>query len=305
MAKNNTLRYLIPIILCTLAIIGLLVCNEWVSYQQCKVYQSYNREVSFLTKYPNSKYSADVRKCLKKHEKQYVDENLNGLKAPSYISDYLIEKYQSAYEKYNAFFPDGELRPQAYRFILDIREESDYRKLIESYDVSDEEYQAYLEKYPNTSHLKEIEYKRATAAYKNYSLKNGSQPYSKYYGYNSTSGGSSIVINSSSNHDCVVTVKYNNSDGKVAGHVYVHRGESAEINLPSGRTYQVFFYSGTGWYPDKEMPKGVKGGFLQNESFSCDDKPYTLSYGEYMTYTLTPVTNGNFTPKTTNQNNFF
>lgn len=305
MAKNNTLRYLIPISLCSLAIIGLLVCNEWVSYQQCKVYQSYNRGVTFLTKYSNSKYASNVRNYLKKHEKEFVNENLNGLNVPSYLSDYLIDRYQSAYEKYKTFFPNGNLRAEASRFILDIREESDYRELIESSDVSDAEFQAYLEKYPNTSHLKEIEYKRATIAYQNYSLKNGSQPYSSYYGYNNSSGGSSIVIKSSSNYDCVVTVKYNNSEGKVAGHVYVHRGETAEIHLTSGRTYQVFFYSGTGWYPDKEMPKGVKGGFLHNESFSCDDKPYTLSYGEYMTYTLTPVTNGNFTPKTTNQNSFF
>ena len=305
MSKDNTRRLLITIFICSLALIGVLAMNEWFAYQHCKLYQSYEREISYLTKYPEGKYSSEVRNLFARYEKKYINENLYGLEMPSGVTNRMIEGYLSSYERYSSFFPEGDLRNQVDQFIQDLIEEQDFQKLMSSMGLEKEDFRAYYEKYPNTSHVKELEYKQATVPYENYSLANGSQPYSSYYGYNSTSGGCSIVIKSSSNHDCVVTVKYNNSDGDVAGHVYVRRGQSAEILLPSGKTYQVFFYSGTGWYPEKEMSKDVKGGFINDESFSYDDTPFSLSYGEYVTYTLTPVSNGNFTPRAANQNDYF
>lgn len=305
MEKKGHIKYITPIIIGVVFIITLLVCDEWLSYQHCKLYDSYERELSFLTHYPNSAYSPEIKGLIRKYEKKYVDSKFNELKIPTYIYDSNIQEYLSLYRDYISFFPNGKLKDQVDEFINETQEEYDFRKINKVGHISIEDCDAFLEKYPNSSRVSKVEYLKATVTYKDNSLTNGSQPYSRYYGSNNRSGGSRVIIKSSSNHDCIVTVKYGNADGIVAGHVYVRRGDRAEIPLPSGRTYQVFFYSGEGWYPYKEMPKDIFGGFLFNESFSYDKTAFYLDYGESMEYTLTPTTNGNFTPSSTNQNNFF
>ena len=134
--------------------------------------------------------------------------------------------------------------------------------------------------------------------YRNNQLSTGAKPWAKYYG--SGSGGSSwITVNASSSSDVVVVVKYNNSNGRVANHAYVRKGGRHTMSLPSGYRYQVFFYAGNGWYPDKQMKGDVKGGFLSG-SWTKDDTPYVLEYGEEMTYTLTATVNGNFSTSGSN-----
>jgi len=305
MKNGGHIKYIIPILIGLAGVIAFLFNDEWVSYQHCKIYDSYERELSFLTHYPKSQYAPEVRELIKKNEKTFVDRNFNALKMPSYLYDSNVNEYLSSYDEYLSIFPDGQLKGQVNHFINDIKDERDFKKVGRIGHVSVKACDAYFEKHPYGLHVDEVVYLKATVTYKENSLRNGSQPYSIYYGSNVRSGGCRVVIKSSSNHDCIVTVKYNDADGRVAGHVYVRRGDRAEIPLPSGRTYQVFFYSGEGWYPDKEMPKNVRGGFLFNEDFSYDKTAFYLDYGESMEYTLTPTTNGNFTPSDTDQNSFF
>ncbi|MBQ6436939.1 MAG: hypothetical protein IJK20_00605 [Bacteroidales bacterium] len=303
--QRKYIKYLVPIAIASIAIIVLLLCNEWVSFHHCKLYNSYSREMTFLTKYPDSKYRAEVCQLIQKHEKEYVNEAFDNFRPLTYTSEIMTEKYESAYKQYVSLFPNGELKDKVAEYVSRSREECDFRKIKDTAQPSDQMLSDFLSKYPDSKHASEVRNIKATAIFRNNSLENGSQPYAQYYGYNDRYGGSAVEIKSSSNHDCVVTVKYNNVNGNVAGHVYVRRGQTAVITLPPNNKYQVFFYSGLGWYPDKEMPKGIRGGFLTDESYSCDATPFTLEYGESMTYTLTPVRNGNFKPSTTNSENFF
>lgn len=136
--------------------------------------------------------------------------------------------------------------------------------------------------------------------YRNYQLSTGAKPWAKYYG--SGAGGNSLItVKASSSSDVVVVVKYNNSSGRVANHAYIRKGGRHTLSLPSGYRYQVFFYTGNGWYPDKDMKGEVKGGFLSG-SWSKDGTPYVLDYGEEVTYTLTATVNGNFSTSGSSEN---
>ena len=99
----------------------------------------------------------------------------------------------------------------------------------------------------------------------------------------------------------MVIVKYGNSHGSVANHAYIRKGERYTLYLPSGNKYQVFFYIGNGWYPDKQMKGNIIGGFL-DETWSKDGSPYMLNYGEEMSYELTAVINGNFSTSISSEN---
>ena len=136
--------------------------------------------------------------------------------------------------------------------------------------------------------------------YKTNQLRTGAKPWAKYYGSGSE-GGAAVRVNASSSSDVVVVVKYNNSNGRVVNHAYIRKGGSYTLSLPSGNRYQVFFYNGNGWYPDKQMNETVKGGFLSG-SWSKDGTPYVLDYGEIMTYTLTATVGGNFSTSGSNAN---
>lgn len=127
--------------------------------------------------------------------------------------------------------------------------------------------------------------------YTGYSLPHGSLPYESYYGSNSSYGHSTITVQASNNSDLVVIIKEDNSEGRVINHAYLKAGGSYSFSMPNG-TYQVFFYSGKDWYPEKEMKGGIKGGFLTNEQFS-KDSPQTLNYSE-LTYSLVKRKYGNF-----------
>ena len=136
--------------------------------------------------------------------------------------------------------------------------------------------------------------------YRTNQLRTGAKPWAKYYGSGSE-GGSAVKVNASSTSDVIVVIKYNNSNGRVVNHAYIRKGGSYTLSLPSGNRYQVFFYNGNGWYPDKQMNETVKGGFL-NGSWSKDGTPYVLDYGEIVTYTLTASVGGNFSTSGSNAN---
>ena len=141
--------------------------------------------------------------------------------------------------------------------------------------------------------------------YANYSLPHGSLPYQRYYGGNSSCysyGCSAISVRAANNSDVVVIIKAQNADGRVVGHAYLRAGNSYTFELPNG-TYQTFFYYGKGWYPEKNMKGGVKGGFLSDEVYSKDN-PQTLIDQE-LTYSLVLQQHGNFHTKSSSSSEVF
>lgn len=118
----------------------------------------------------------------------------------------------------------------------------------------------------------------------------GEKPYSNSSLYGNDSQ-ITITTASQSNCDLVAIVKHN---GVIVRNAYINAGDSHTFHVPNG-TYQVFFYAGKGWNPQKPMPNSLTGGFVTNESYS-KDSPMTLDY-ESITYELYPQVNGNFSTK--------
>lgn len=191
-------------------------------------------------------------------------------------------------------------------------------------------YEAFIAKYPSSSHVadarerinvareeqriaaevarKEAEQRRLINQYGDNSLSNGSQPYAQWYGSNSYyddyTPHSEIQVQAPYNSDVIAIVRYNNHNGRVAGHKYIKAGRSATIYLRNGAYYQTFFYYGKGWYPGKEMKNGIKGGFVKDEAYSKDGSPSYLD-NNVLTYELTITQNGNFSTSSSNENEIF
>ena len=135
--------------------------------------------------------------------------------------------------------------------------------------------------------------------YYNNSLNTGASPYSSH-GVSATDE-SQISVSTSANSNCDVVVIIKRG-GEIARNAYINAGGSHTFNIPNG-TYQVFFYGGKGWNPNKVMPNGLKGGFVANESYS-KDSPVTLNYQE-LTYELIPQSNGNFNTQQSSASEIF
>lgn len=134
--------------------------------------------------------------------------------------------------------------------------------------------------------------------YFNNSLSTGDVPYSTNRAYGSDS---QITIRTSANSYCDV-VAIVKSYGEICADAYIAAGDSYTFNLPNGQ-YQVFFYGGKGWNPNKQMAGGRQGGFVANESYS-KDSPVNLDNQE-LEYSLIPQPNGNFTTEQSNPNEVF
>jgi len=139
------------------------------------------------------------------------------------------------------------------------------------------------------------------------SLSTGSMPYSSCYGSSNSCGGwgcSQIKVITGGSGDVLVSIK--NNSGRVVRHAYIKGGYSYTFNVPDG-SYQVFFYSGTGWNPNKQMPSSscsyLKGGFVSNESVTKDN--YINLYSQIMTYELILQQQGNFSTKPSSKNEAF
>lgn len=147
------------------------------------------------------------------------------------------------------------------------------------------------------------------STYGSNSLNNGSQPYESFYGknhhYSSNEPHAEVRVKAAYDSDVIVIIRYDNQNGRVAGHTYVRAGQTATIQLPGGHHYQTFFYYGRGWYPDKPMKNGVKGGFLEDEAYSKDGSTTLLQDNEILTFELTPVQNGNFSTSQSNESEIF
>lgn len=139
------------------------------------------------------------------------------------------------------------------------------------------------------------------------SLRTGSMPYANCYGSDNSCNGwrcSEIRVINGEGEDVVVLVK--DSKHIVVRHAYIKNRESFTFNVPDG-SYQVFFYSGNGWNPHKEMPSpscsSLKGGFVSRENVTKDD-PVSLS-SQILTYELIRQRFGNFDPKKSSINEAF
>lgn len=134
--------------------------------------------------------------------------------------------------------------------------------------------------------------------YINNSLSTGATP---YQGNSVRGNDSKISVRTSSDttSDVVVIIK---SNGTIVRNAYIVAGGTYSFNLPNG-TYQVFFYGGKGWNPNKDMEDGQFGGFVANESYSKDD-PVTLEYQE-LEYELILRADGNFSTKPSDKSEIF
>lgn len=254
----------------------------------------------FIENYPESFRVKEVTKKIKSIEDDFYR---------NYVNLSVSKLTRSRLNEYLSSFPDGRYVSQARAKLRDLNDEDAYSRASSS--NTKYAWQQYLSSYPKGLHagharsrIKEIE---EMEYYENYSLSNGSQPYSSYYGYNHSYdyGCATVRVNAPYNSDLVVVVRYNNSNGRVAGHKYIRKGCTGEIYLPSEKRYQVFFYYGRGWYPKKVMASGVKGGFLNDEVYSKDGNSRYFDWGEGIEYTLTLQANGNFSTSGSNANEFF
>ena len=112
---------------------------------------------------------------------------------------------------------------------------------------------------------------------------------------------SEIRIKTGNGTDCdvVAIVKHND---EIVRNAYIQAGDSYTFKIPNG-TYQVFFYGGKGWNPNKEMSSGYAGGFVTDESFSKDN-PVSINH-QILEYELILQRNGNFSTKPSNKNEIF
>ena len=143
------------------------------------------------------------------------------------------------------------------------------------------------------------------ARYFSNSLNTGDTPYVKLYGKNyscSNNQCSGIKVTAPKESDIVVVIKRNNKDGKVISHGYIKAHETYQFDIPSA-TYQIFFYYGNGWNPDKEMGDGIRGGFVKDEVFS-KDKPQKIN-NAVLSYVLQLQKNGNFSTQSSNRSEMF
>lgn len=141
--------------------------------------------------------------------------------------------------------------------------------------------------------------------YSRNSLNTGDTPYIKPYGTNyncSHNQCSGIKVTAPKESDIVVVIKRNNKEGKVISHGYIKASETYQFDIPSG-TYQIFFYFGNGWDPDKKMGNGVRGGFVKDEVFSKDE-PQKIN-NSVLSYVLQFQKNGNFSTQSSNRSEMF
>ena len=211
---------------------------------------------------------------------------------------------------------------------------SEYNR-IDRYDING--YELFISKYPESRHvvdakeridvarelirqeeerkrleLEELrrleEQKRLEKLYGTNSLKNGAQPYSRWYGKNlyfdDYTPHSEMRITAPSNSDVIAIVRYKNGNGAVAGHKYIQAGSTVTIYLKNSFEYQTFFYYGKGWWPNKDMKNGLKGGFILGEEFSKDGTPCYME-NNVMTYVLTYTEHGNFQTSQSDENEIF
>lgn len=95
---------------------------------------------------------------------------------------------------------------------------------------------------------------------------------------------SELTINCKSGSNCYVKLK--KPDGETIISFFVRSGQTCKVDVPA-RRLQVFFAYGNDWY-------GVDKAFGKKTTYAKDDEILDFSTYTY-TYTLYPVSDGNFT----------
>lgn len=214
-----------------------------------------------------------------------------------------IEGYEAFVREYpsSIHVSDAQERIQVAKEEIRLREEEERRQREEETRIREEAERRQREE--------EEQRKQLYSTYGSNSLYNGSQPYESFYGknhhYSSGEPHAEVRVKAAYDSDVIVIIRYDNQNGRVAGHTYVRAGQTATIQLPGGHRYQTFFYYGRGWYPDKPMKNGVKGGFLKDEAYSKDGSPTLLQDNESLSFELTPVQNGNFSTSQSSEGEIF
>lgn len=265
---------------------------ENMVYESALKSKKYN---TYLEKYPNGKYAEELRSKLE--FRQY-----NACKTKN---DYLqyVRKYPQG--RYTALANNNikrmNRRPLKYGFVIvlaclliwglaSLLSNNDKVVKANTSHKSQAEQQAVTYGNSDEDTIVDIQDANAPSEYDEYidnSLETGSKPYSEQLG-KARKGRNYLTFKTSGEHDFVVIVK-RASDNKYINHTYIRGGDDATLYLPNGR-FNIFFYSGKGWNPDKL--KGVLyGGFVADESLQKDG-PINLHDG-YGEYTLYPVENGN------------
>ncbi len=149
----------------------------------------------------------------------------------------------------------------------------------------------------NKEEFQNIVDKALEEQWKNNSLGTGAMPYADCYGsYNNCDLSCSSIKVKTGGSDVLVTIKDINQH--LIRHAYINSGYSYSFEVPDGQ-YQVFFYSGSGWNPNKVMYStfcgAFYGGFVANENFSKDN--YISLFSQIMTYELILQKNGNLSTK--------
>ena len=117
-------------------------------------------------------------------------------------------------------------------------------------------------------------------------LEHGATPYASYFGENrecTSKYNSDVQVTAPLAFDMVAVMKEKNEKGKVVCHAYICADSTYTFKVANG-TYQMFFYIGKGWHPERLMEDTIRGGFVSYETYS-KDTPVTL-YNEVITYQL-------------------
>lgn len=189
------------------------------------------------------------------------------------------------------------------------REQAEQHRLQEAADLerkAAQEKQRQLEEQQKAEELRRLQEQEAERArqqqiledYGNHSIGHGAVPWRNCFGGNASCeayGCSKIEVNASYDSDVMVVIK---QGGRVKKHAYIQAGRSYTFEMPNGY-YQPFFYSGRGWYPEKDMDSKLcatlKGGFIYSENWGKDDPQYLNN--TILTYTLREMTDGNFSTR--------
>lgn len=130
-------------------------------------------------------------------------------------------------------------------------------------------------------------------------LETGTKPYKEFYG-KGTTGQDYLQFKTSGDNDYVVIAKRHGSS-KVVNHIYIRGGDTETMHLPDGN-YDIYFYSGKGWDPEKDMGT-VKGGFVDEAPVEKDEN--VSLYDQYGEYTLYPVQGGDLVLEQSDKQDMF
>lgn len=226
---------------------------------------------------------------------------------PNHTSEYnsISRNDIEGYEEFISKYPDSKHVADARERIETAKEEQ--RRIAAEKARIQAELEAEQRRAVEQARLEERQ-RQLERQYGYNSLSNESQPYAQWYGknlyYDDYTPHSEIRVTAPASSDVIAIVRHNNHNGKVAGHKYIKAGHSATIYLKNKSYYQTFFYYGNGWYPDKKMKNGIKGGFIKNELFSKDGTPSYLD-NNILTYELVLTQHGNFSTSSSNENEIF